>query len=195
MRWKIRLSLTVALYLVAGATQGQQKKPVAPPPMPKDSGPSLSETMKFIQTKLSEVGKLSFADYVHNNANNNDWIVQNSSEATDVVADPTNCRITYHMKVLVNGHIEFDEDAGIPLKDVQDLTVRAVEEDIKTIDAGAGYTTRSYRADPPIFVLMVRRTHSGSNAFDFTDEQLANRFAKAFVHAVEMCGGGSKEPF
>jgi len=151
--------------------------------------------MKFIQTKLNEVGKLSFADYVHNNATNSDWIVQNSSEATNVIADPNSCRITYHMKVLVSGHVEFDEDAGIPLKDVQDLTVKAVEEDIKTIDAASGYTTRSYRADPSISVLKVRRAGNASNAFDFSDSETADRVAKALVHAVELCGGGNKDPF
>jgi hypothetical protein len=196
LRSSLAKSLALAGCLVAGAAGGQQqRKPVPPPPKPADGGPSLSETMNFIQTKLNEVGKLSFADYVHNNATNNDWIVQNSSEATNVVADPTSCRITYHMKVLVNGHIEFDEDAGIALKDVQDLTVKAVEEDIKTIDAGSGYTTRSYRADPPIFVLTTRRAGNGSNSFDFANEAMANRVAKAMVHAVELCGGGNKDPF
>jgi hypothetical protein len=30
---------------------------------------------------------------------------------------------------------------------------------------------------------------------DFLDEELANRLAKALVHAVELCGGGDKYPF
>lgn len=171
------------------------QKAVLPPPKPKDAGPSLADTAKFIQAKLNDVGKVNFADYVHNNATNNDWIVQNSSEATNVVADAAACRITYHMKIVINGRTEFDQDASIPLKDVQDLVVKTVEEDLKTIDADLGYTTRSYRADPPVFVLKVRRTEHGSNAFDFTDEDAANRVAKAMVHAVELCGGGNKDPF
>ena len=183
------------LCLSFSVAQGQQGKAVEPPPKPVDEGPSLTDTMKFIQSKLNEVGKVNFGNYVHNNATNNDWIVQNSSEATNVVADPASCRITYHMKILVNEHIEFDKDASIPLKEVQDLTVKAVEEDIKMIDAGLGYTTRSYRADPPIFVLTVRRAGNGSNSFDFADEEVAKRVAKALVHAVELCGGGNKDPF
>lgn len=31
--------------------------------------------------------------------------------------------------------------------------------------------------------------------FSFRDEQTANRIAKAITHAVELCGGGNKEPF
>jgi len=43
----------------------------------------------------------------------------------------------------------------------------------------------------------VNRTNSKVfNSFVFFDEQLANRMAKAMVHAVELCGGGSEpEPF
>jgi len=35
----------------------------------------------------------------------------------------------------------------------------------------------------------------GEKDFALYDESLANRIAKALVHAVELCGGGSKEPF
>jgi hypothetical protein len=181
--------------LAATGALAQQKKSVPPSPKNADKGPSLEATMKFVQTKLNEVGKVNFADYVHNNSTQNDWIVQNSSEATNVVADAASCRITYHMKIVVSEKVAFDEDASIPFKDVQDLTVTTVEDDIKTTDAALGYTTRSYRADPPIFVLKLRRTGTGSNAFDFSDEDLANRVAKAMVHAVELCGGGNKDPF
>jgi hypothetical protein len=54
----------------------------------------------------------------------------------------------------------------------------------------------SYKQDPPLFVLKVRKTDKGTSGFNFFDEQLANRVAKAMVHAVELCGGGRKpEPF
>jgi hypothetical protein len=29
----------------------------------------------------------------------------------------------------------------------------------------------------------------------FADEDTANRVAKAMIHAVELCGGGDKDPF
>jgi len=36
----------------------------------------------------------------------------------------------------------------------------------------------------------------GNMFWYFLDEDVANRIAKAMVHAVELCGGGSKpEPF
>jgi hypothetical protein len=33
------------------------------------------------------------------------------------------------------------------------------------------------------------------NMFSFSDVDLANRVAKAMVHAIELCGGGNKDPF
>jgi hypothetical protein len=33
------------------------------------------------------------------------------------------------------------------------------------------------------------------NWFPFTDADLADRVAKAITHAIELCGGGNKEPF
>jgi hypothetical protein len=31
--------------------------------------------------------------------------------------------------------------------------------------------------------------------FTFGDEEIAGRVAKAFTHAVDLCGSGKKEPF
>jgi hypothetical protein len=36
---------------------------------------------------------------------------------------------------------------------------------------------------------------SNGISFDLLDEDTANRLAKAMLHAVELCGGGNKEPF
>jgi hypothetical protein len=78
-----------------------------------------------------------------------------------------------------------------------------------------------YQDDPPYFELVIhlaagktvqRHTHTiiggkhskttevndniGEFALPFRDEETANRVAKAMIHAIELCGGGSKpEPF
>jgi uncharacterized protein (DUF2384 family) len=41
-----------------------------------------------------------------------------------------------------------------------------------------------------------RENGNKENRFTFREEEMANRVAKAMVHAVELCGGGAKpEPF
>jgi hypothetical protein len=42
---------------------------------------------------------------------------------------------------------------------------------------------------------IVSDTRGKEDHLTFRDEDTANRLAKALVHAVELCGGGSREPF
>jgi hypothetical protein len=73
--------------------------------------------------------------------------------------------------------------------------VMSGEQDFKEIVLAQGRPPGSYKFDPPVYALKVARPHHTFNTFYFLDEDLANRVAKAFVHAVELCGGGSKDPF
>jgi hypothetical protein len=190
------LSLAAVLYLVAGVTQAQQKKPVPPPPKPPDDGPSLEATMTFIQSKLSS--KTNFVEYIHDDAQNTDRIVQLSVETSKVIADPSSCRIAYHTSTTRDGKITvFDGDGSLNLREVEDLVVRTGEQEKKIIDSDGGHLTDTTRFDPPIFFVVARRSQDENtqDAFLFREEDMANRVAKALVHAVELCGGGSKEPF
>jgi hypothetical protein len=87
---------------------------------------------------------------------------------------------------------------------------------MKEADASAGHPEWSARVDPSVFVLRLSTgvmdfetctnqasgpptcTHGKEAAkleFYFFDESMANRVAQAMVHAVELCGGGNKDPF
>jgi len=94
-------------------------------------GPSLAATMQFIQTKVQERGRLNFAVYTHDNADGKDYVDQYSSEASNIVADPAACRISYHGNVKKNGAVLTDTDVAFSLHDVQDLVVMPAEQDMK----------------------------------------------------------------
>jgi hypothetical protein len=193
---KKMLLLAAVLYLAAGFARGQQKKPVEPPPKPPDESPSLEATMKFIQSKVSS--KTNFVEYIHDDAQNTDRIVQMSVETSKVVADPAGCRIAYHTSTIRDANTTvFDGDGSLNLREVEDLVVRTGEQEKKTIDSEEGHLTYTARFDPPIFFVVVRRSQDegSQDAFLFSKEDMANRVAKAMVHAVELCGGGSKDPF
>jgi hypothetical protein len=196
------MTICFAVLAVSGAL-AQQKKSVPPPPKPKDQGPSLEVTMKFIQDKVNAVGPVNYAAYYHDNAvgagePGADWTSQFANEASNMVADAGACRISYHWRTGTGyGEVASDLDTGFLLKDVQDIAVMPMEQLHKEVDTAAGHPSWSSRIDPPVFALKVRITDTlGFKNVDFFDEQLANRVAKALVHAVELCGGGSKpEPF
>src|ERR1022692_5124699 len=84
-------TLAAALLLGCICANGQD---VPPPPKPKDDGPSLEVTMKFIQDKLAEVGRVNWVAYVHDSTNGNDWTEKMSTEASRIQASVESCAIT-----------------------------------------------------------------------------------------------------
>jgi hypothetical protein len=184
----------LALGLLAFSSASAQKV-VAPPPKPADSGPSLSATMQFIQTRLNELGNMYYAAYVHDNATGKDWTEQVSVETRNLIADSATCSIHYHLKNTVNGPVTYDHDESFNLHDVQSLEVRTGIQHRKRLDAGDGHPTWDARMDPPLFVLVIRQSGKDTDWFYFFDEDTASRVAKAMLHAVELCGGGNKDPF
>jgi hypothetical protein len=177
--------LTVSVALAQG------KNVVPPPPKPADEAPSLEVTMKFIQDKLNSIGPVNFTLYSHVDAVG-DLTAQFHDEVTTVVADPSTCQISYRWKEEVKGHA-LNLDISFFLKDVKDLVVLPEEQHLKQMRSA---DSESDRADPPVFVLKVRKKNKDFQVVLFSDEQMANRVAKAIVHAVELCGGGGKpEPF
>lgn len=190
--------LDLMVQIDNGITSGPQgEKTVPPPPKPADDGPSLEVTMKFIQDKLNDIGPVNFAVYGHDDAGGGDSTMQQKIEVTKVFADPGACLIKYRWNWEKEGKVVDDHDGGFFLKTVRDIAVTPLDQYQKKFVAAAGHPSWNYRDDPAVFVLEVRKSETkGANTLVFFDEQLANRVAKALVHAVELCGGGTKpEPF
>ncbi|MGD0445552.1 MAG: hypothetical protein ABSA39_16575 [Edaphobacter sp.] len=193
----IRTTLSIlALGLMAFSSASAQKA-VAPPPKPTDSGPSLAATMQFLQDKLNDIGKVSFVEFLHNTTTGEDFTETNTYEITNATAYPDQCRIAFHWKVTQNGATESDDvHAGVPLRDVQDVVIEPLAQYQNEVDAAAGAPNIiTSSTNPPLSALVVRRPHGVVNFLPFTNPQLADRVAKAMTHAVELCGGGNKDPF
>jgi hypothetical protein len=184
------------LSILLATTTALAQQNVPPPPKPAPDGPSLEVTLKFIQEKIEEVGKLNYAVYLHDSANNNDWVNQQSAEWSNVVASPALCRISYHWHVTENDKVRVDGDFWFSLQTVQDVVVMPFEQDFKLANTNNGHPTWGSKVNPSMWSLIARRPKGFANTFYFREEAMANRMAKALVHAVELCGGGKKEePF
>jgi hypothetical protein len=87
MKMKFRFTSVLA-FGFAIAAFGQLSTPA--PAKPADSGPTLAATMQFIQEKLSEKGKIGWAE-----ARNNlpGWTFRKFVQLTDVMADPAACTL------------------------------------------------------------------------------------------------------
>jgi hypothetical protein len=172
-----------ALFALACAAQD-----VPPPPKLPDDSPSLETTMKFIEEKLGSIGPVSYIV----NTGGDEW--KETDEVTNVRTNVAGCRIDYDSRATSYGKVNQTQNISVPLKDVEEVLVKSMEQDRKEFTSKAGHPEWTVQVSPPVFVLTVKRK-SGGNNFYMYDESLANRIAKALVHAVELCGGGSKDPF
>ncbi len=147
--------------------------------------------MKFLQDKLP--GKVSYVVYDHDNFTRNDSMVKRSFELSNVSADASRCYIGYHYR-FVNGAKIVETDGEIFLKQVRELVLVQMDQEIQLADAKAGHPEHTVKVDPPIFLVVVK-SEKHTTRFNFYDEALSDRVSKALQHAVELCGGGNQEPF
>jgi hypothetical protein len=146
--------------------------------------------MQFIQENAAE-GKLSYTAFVTDTSQQGvEWSNRFTVETSNLVADPGACRITYHWRAEVNGKLVDDADYSLALKDVKEILVLPQAQNLNQVDSLNGHPDWNSRISPNLFTLIARRPRGVVNVFLFSDEEMANRVAKAITHAVELCGGG-----
>jgi hypothetical protein len=183
------------------AILAQGAAPTIPPAAnaPGTAGPTLEVTMKFIQDKLSEVGTVNFAGYVHDSAYNQDAVQKFSSTTSNIVANPGACSLTYHRLVFNDGRKEHNENILINLRDVKSIAVMPDEQDWQMYLVRIGETTKTVKDVPDVYVLNIKLPRGVDYSIRIYEQEMADRIAKAMVHAVELCGGGGssnqQEPF
>ena len=150
---------------------------------------SLDATMKFIQEKLNSIGPVNYVSHGHDSSNGNDWTNRFKDEASEVIANPSICRIRYHWFTSGDGRVNMDKNVGFALKDVQQIRVLAREEIFNSDNAAAGHASWTAKLEPQVYVLIVKRPGNVENHFVFLDQELANRVAKSMSQAIELCGG------
>ena len=207
---------------------------VPPPPRPADSGPSLADTMNFIQDKLNAQGRVG---YVRTQSNLTGLTYRQFYTISNVVADPATCTLrkeeTNNTQIEIEAGREYREGgkllAGedlvrtqvetstVHLKDIKDLSVAPMQDEINRGFAQAAHPEISASITPEVFYLKLngngqvftfhvvytvghqtpqtRESSSDADTLTIRDADTADRLAKAFTHAVELCGGGSKDPF
>jgi len=212
--------------LKAVMAQGAAPADTQPATAPNPSGPSLAESLKFIQDKVNLEGSIAYTETA-SNASTGESIgafYQYSQETQIVAFDPagglslqdkTSLTLSGFGGVTSSGTITWQ----VNFKDVEKLEVMN-SADLKH-SLAQQYV---YQDTPQFFELVVHlapgktvRQHSrttvcmrgiiipkqscktpesdnnvGVFAIHFRDEEMADRVAKAMIHAIELCGGGSK---
>src|SRR6202035_3609604 len=120
----LAVSAAMAQKKVAPPPQPAEDAEKAPPRKPKNKGPSLEATMKFIQDKLNSIGIVNLVLYGHDGIAGSDWTNQEAYEVSRVTADALACVVGFHFRQTENNTKNLsDLDAGIPLKLIENIIV------------------------------------------------------------------------
>jgi len=160
------------------------------------AGPSLDATMKFIQKELVDEGKFDYITFTSDTRSSDTIQHEFVDQMSAVMADPQACGLRYHRFTSVDGGGVFDQDAAMDFRGVKNVQVMPNEAvDTETNARGGNPNLIVTSTSPPIHVVMVRNSGNKGGYLLFHYREDADRVAKAIVHAVELCGGGSNDPF
>jgi len=164
----------------------------APAPSPRvapNNAASLRDTMSTIQNELSGIGTVSFTRFVQNQTGSGALQKAFVEQFSNVVADPAQCRVSYHWKMWQNGAVTLDKDAWFLLPAVTSVAVEPESQLLTEGNAAQGHPDVVVTSTtPPVLALVVHRA-SVYNGFPFTDATLADRAAQSITQAVKLCGG------
>jgi hypothetical protein len=161
---------------------------VSPQPAPHNPA-SLKDTMRTLQNQLSSIGTVNYTAYIQNKTNGSTSPKAFLKQFTNVVADPAQCRVSYHFRVSQGGAVTKDKDAWFILPAVTSVLVEPESQLLTQENAAQGHPNLVVTStSPPMTALVIRRP-SVYNAFPFPDLGSANRFANTVRQAVKLCGG------
>jgi hypothetical protein len=147
--------------------------------------------MRTIQTDLSSIGTVSFTAFNRNTANGSASQYAAVNRVSNVVADPAQCRISYHWTVWRNGAAQplYDEGFSFLLHDVTSVGVEPVSQVNTESNAAGGHPNLVQTSTAPPMTALVVHMSSRRNYFPFTNSVSAERAAETIGHAVRLCGG------
>jgi hypothetical protein len=200
---KLRVVAFVPIFAVSFAAAAQ----AVPPPPKSDTGPSLEVTMKYIQDKLGGLAVF----YVEKSKKEDDSDTQNSEKILQAHADPATCTLTFQKESTMSWtyygqykdhdiRVTTQTSDQLSLRDVQKVGVQNTDRysSLVIYTAGGSVSEDEHQEDchnercqdgPP------KHKQLRVAYFSLSSEDTANRVAKAMLHAVELCGGGDKDPF
>jgi hypothetical protein len=163
-----------------------------PRPAAAQQPASLSDILQRIQNELVAQGPVAFEGFAHDSdppaGKVSDWTYTKRMEYSDFNPDVNSCNFNFHFKLIVNGNVDTDKDAGVPLRIVSGVKVATEADLLKIRDAQGGHPTYSSRLDPVIYDVDIVRNNGGVNEFSFYSLDSAQRVARLFEEAARRCG-------
>jgi hypothetical protein len=179
----------------AGAKRAARiERPSAPAgPPAAERVMSLADTLDTISNEIIAQGPVAFEGFAHDSdppaGKVADWTYTKRMEYTAFSSDVPGCQLNFHFKLIVNGDVSDDKDAGVPLRVISNVKVAPETQLLQIRDAQAGHPTYSSHLQPAIYdVEVVRDNGGGVNEFSFYSLETAHRVARLFEQAASRCG-------
>jgi hypothetical protein len=162
------------------------------PPQVAERSASLSDILELISNELIAQGPVAFEGFAHDSdppaGKVSDWTYTKRMEYSAFSNDLAGCQLNFHFKLIVNGDVSDDKDAGVPLSIISSVKVAPETELLQIRDAQAGHPTYSSRLQPVIYDVDVIRNNGDVNEFSFYSLETARRVARLFEDAASRCG-------
>jgi hypothetical protein len=153
-----RCPMTICFAVLAISTALAQENNSLPAQAKQaDNGPSLVDTMSFVQQKIAQQGRINYAVYGHDSANNSDGVKQLGFELQDVMASPARCQLSDRVLETENNQVYGIKSVVFDLNAIADVAVLNFEQAIDQADADAGHPARSSKVTPPRWIVLARR--------------------------------------
>lgn len=156
-------------------------------------GSSLPDVMRTIQDEMNSIGSIKFTAFVHNSTNGSTTLYTQTEQITNVVADPAQCRVSFHHTVWQSGAAQpsMNKTSWFMLHDVASITFVPGSQHLTQAFARAGKPNLVANSVTPLvtYVVLLSEPEGWTNEPLFVDSGSAFRFAINVRQAVSLCGG------
>jgi TIR domain-containing protein len=166
-------------------------KPSGAAPGGAGNNAALQDTMRTLQGELNSIGTVSFTAFNRDTANGSASQYAAVNRVSNVVADPGQCRVSYHWTVWRNGASQpiFDKGFSFLLHDVTSVDLEPVSQVNTESNAAGGHPNLVQTSTAPPMTALVVKMSSRRNYFPFANGIAAGRAAQTIDQAVQLCGG------
>jgi hypothetical protein len=178
-RWIVAASAAIALMTPSvGATQGAA------------SNMSLHDAMAEVKRAILSQGVVAWQGSVHAGDSGENWTYTRSVETTNITLNESVCILSFHYKVITNGEVSVDIDAGIPFGEVESLEATTEAALVQRRDARAGHGSWVSTLTPQIYDIDLVRGDGTENVISFYSSDMANQAIDAIERARQLCRHG-----
>jgi len=154
---------------------------VAAPP-----GPTLAASLGFIRARMIDQGQVVYEANLRDTSTDEAWTNKFTADMTNVTVDLTGCKIAFHWKTTLDGAVQADIDTSLSFRQMRKVSVVNREQEIRT-QVKDSHPSWVSTVSPGVWVVTMKKA-DGASILDFTDEDVADRVARAVDHVLDLCG-------